>query len=109
MALAKNLHSSSRALLKLSAPSLSAAAKPRSFCVCKTAPSAAAAGQDGNELLNPRASGFESQTRTMKTTQRRLAAVEGTFRLEQDSFGELKVRLRNSEWKTYQFTDNPNL
>ena len=84
MALAKNLHSSSRALLKLSTPTLSAPA-PRSLCVCKTP-------VKDKEFLNPCASGFESQTRTMTTTQRRLAAVEGSYRLEADTFGELKVR-----------------
>ena len=93
MALAKNLGTSGRSLLKLSTPSLSAVA-PRSICVCKKS------AQNNNniidsrkELLSQRASGIRSQTRAMTTTQRRLAAVEGTFRIEKDTFGELKVNV----------------
>jgi len=97
MALAKNLQSSGRSLLKLSSAQSLSAAGPRSASSVsvKTLPTTTTTRDKEPSLLNRRASGFdrkfESQTRTMTTTQRRLAAVEGSYRLEQDTFGELKV------------------
>ena len=102
MALAKTLRTSGRSLTKLTNPSLSAAAAaaaPRSFCVWRTATTTTTKhfqnlNNDNNNQSHcslAAKSGACSQTRAMTTTQRRLAAVEGSFRIEADTFGELKV------------------
>ena len=83
MALAKSLHASGRALFKVTPQSLATHASTAASA-SRTSTAAAASG-----VLSSDAS--YSQIRAMSTSQRRLAAVEGTFRIEKDTFGELKV------------------
>ena len=91
MSLAKSLHASSRALFKVTPQSLAVAAAS-----APPSSSSAASFRDntstGVVVLRRSPSGVTySQSRTMTTSQRHLAAVEGTFRIEKDTFGELKV------------------
>ena len=108
MALAKTLRTSGRSLAaKLTNPSLSAAAAaaaPRSFCVWRTATTTTKNFQNLNNQHHsslPAKGGACSQTRAMTTTQRRLAAVEGSFRIEADTFGELKVGYYRQSHSSY--------
>ena len=93
MALAKSLHAS--ALFKVTPPSLAAAASHASGAASRLPSLGAAARASGIVTAaaadRTSADASYSQIRAMSTSQRRLAAVEGTFRIEKDTFGELKV------------------
>jgi len=88
MALAKSIHAS--ALFKVTPQSLAAAAHA-SGAASRTSVGAAARASGIVAAADRTSDASYSQIRAMSTSQRRLAAVEGSFRIEKDTFGELKV------------------
>jgi fumarate hydratase class II len=108
MAQAKNLCASAGAIFKLTPPSFSATAwaASRSFSILRTTlqpnnnnesflashmPKTASSQVCTRYSPSSRNEQRRHQTRTMMTTPRRLAEVEGSYRIEKDTFGELKV------------------